>query len=98
MQKITTMQKMAGLSLLLCLFTVIIGMFGVSRLSNLAADVEELSSMHMMILAWLWQIQLQRCRQGHAMSIRHWAVSGSGRGIVRWQSSLRRHRWIIICP
>ncbi|MGV7004398.1 hypothetical protein [Desulfovibrio sp. QI0442] len=47
MQKITTMQKMAGLSLLLCLFTVIIGMFGVSRLSNLAADVEELSSMHM---------------------------------------------------
>ncbi|WP_225529901.1 methyl-accepting chemotaxis protein [Desulfovibrio desulfuricans] len=47
MQKITTMQKMAGLSLLLCLFTVIIGMFGVSRLSNLATDVEELSSMHM---------------------------------------------------
>ena len=57
MQKITTMQKMAGLSLLLCLFTVLIGMFGVSRLSNLAADVEELSSMHMMILAWLWQIR-----------------------------------------
>ena len=47
MQRITTMQKMAGLSLLLCLFTVIIGMFGVSRLSNLATDVEELSSMHM---------------------------------------------------
>ena len=47
MQKITTMQKMAGLSLLLCLFTVLIGMFGVSRLSNLATDVEELSSMHM---------------------------------------------------
>jgi|GEM_PF-4519024 hypothetical protein len=46
MRKITTMQKMAGLSLLLCLFTVIIGMFGVSRLSNLATDVEELSSMH----------------------------------------------------
>ena len=47
MQKITTMQKMAGLSLLLCLFTVLIGMFGVSRLNNLATDVEELSSMHM---------------------------------------------------
>ncbi|WP_240823953.1 methyl-accepting chemotaxis protein [Desulfovibrio sp. UIB00] len=47
MQKITTMQKMAGLSLLLCLFTVLIGMFGVSRLSSLATDVEELSSMHM---------------------------------------------------
>ncbi len=47
MQKITTMKKMAGLSLLLCLFTVIIGMFGVSRLNNLATDVEELSSMHM---------------------------------------------------
>ena len=47
MQKITTLQKMAGLSLLLCLFTVIIGMFGVSRLSNLATDVEELNSMHM---------------------------------------------------
>ena len=47
MQKITTMQKMAGLSLLLCLFTVLIGMFGISRLSNLATDVEELSSMHM---------------------------------------------------
>ena len=47
MQKVTTMQKMAGLSLLLCLFTVLIGMFGVSRLNNLATDVEELSSMHM---------------------------------------------------
>ena len=47
MQKITTLQKMAGLSLLLCLFTVVIGMFALSRLSNLATDVEELSSMHM---------------------------------------------------
>ena len=47
MQKITTMQKMAGLSLLLCLFTVLIGMFGVSRLNNLATDVEELSSLHL---------------------------------------------------
>ena len=47
MQKITTLQKMAGLSLLLCLFTVVIGMFAVSRLSNLATDVEELNSMHM---------------------------------------------------
>ena len=47
MLKITTMQKLSGLSLLLCLFTVIIGMFGVSRLSRLAVDVEELNAMHM---------------------------------------------------
>ena len=47
MLKITTMQKLSGLSLLLCLFTVIIGMFGVSRLSRLAVDVEDLNAMHM---------------------------------------------------
>ena len=47
MLKITTMQKLSGLSLLLCLFTVIIGMFGVSRLSRLAVDVKELNAMHM---------------------------------------------------
>ena len=47
MLKISTMQKLSGLSLLLCLFTVIIGMFGVSRLSRLAVDVEDLNAMHM---------------------------------------------------
>ena len=47
MPKITTMQKLSGLSLLLCLFTVIIGMYGVGKLNKLAVDVEELNSMHM---------------------------------------------------
>ena len=47
MPKITTMQKLSGLSLLLCLFTVIIGMYGVNKLNRLAVDVEELNSMHM---------------------------------------------------
>ena len=62
MRKITTMQKMAGLSLLLCLFTVIIGMFGVSRLSNLATDVEELSSMHIKGLDLLRMLNVEVLR------------------------------------
>ena len=47
MQKISTMQKLTGLSLLLCLFTVLIGTYSVNKLSSLAVDVEELSAMHM---------------------------------------------------
>jgi len=47
MLKISTMQKLSGLSLLLCLFTVIVGLYGVRSLNDLSSDVEELSSMHM---------------------------------------------------
>ena len=47
MLKISTMQKLSGLSLLLCLFTVLVGMYSVRSLNELSSDVEELSSMHM---------------------------------------------------
>ena len=47
MQKISTMQKLTGLSLLLCLFTVLIGTYSVNKLSSLAVDVQELSALHM---------------------------------------------------
>ena len=47
MLKISTMQKLSGLSLLLCLFTVLVGMYGVKGLNNLSSDVEELSAVHM---------------------------------------------------
>ena len=46
MLKISTMQKLSGLSLLLCLFTVIIGSYSVKSLSSLSSSVEELSAVH----------------------------------------------------
>ena len=47
MLKISTMQKLSGLSLLLCLFTVIVGLYGVKSLNNLSSSVVALSSVHM---------------------------------------------------
>ena len=47
MLKISTMQKLSGLSLLLCLFTVIIGLYSVRSLNNLSSDISELSALHM---------------------------------------------------
>ena len=47
MLKISTMQKLSGLSLLLCLFTVVVGLYSVRSLNNLSYDVEELSAVHM---------------------------------------------------
>ena len=47
MSKISTMQKLFGLSLLLSLFTVCVGGFGVKELSNISDDVDELYSVHM---------------------------------------------------
>ncbi|NCB22061.1 MAG: chemotaxis protein [Deltaproteobacteria bacterium] len=41
------MQKLSGLSLLLCLFTVMVGLYGVKSLNNLSSSVEALSSVHM---------------------------------------------------
>lgn len=41
------MQKLSGLSLLLCLFTVIIGLYSVRSLNNLSSDISELSALHM---------------------------------------------------
>lgn len=47
MSKISTMQKLFGLSLLLSLFTVGVGAFSVKELSNISDDVDELYSVHM---------------------------------------------------
>ena len=47
MSKISTMQKLFGLSLLLSLFTVGVGAFSVRELSNISNDVDELYSIHM---------------------------------------------------
>ena len=47
MLKISTMQKLSGLSLLLCLFMVIIGLYSVRSLNNLSSDISELSALHM---------------------------------------------------
>ena len=47
MSKISTMQKLFGLSLLLSLFTVGVGGFSVKELSNISDDVDELYSVHM---------------------------------------------------
>lgn len=47
MSKISTMQKLFGLSLLLSLFTVCVGGFSVNELSNISDDVDELYSVHM---------------------------------------------------
>lgn len=47
MSKISTMQKLFGLSLLLSLFTVGVGVFSVRELSNISEDVDELYSIHM---------------------------------------------------
>ena len=47
MLKISTMQKLSGLSLLLCLFTVIVGLYSVRSLNNISSAVEELSAVHM---------------------------------------------------
>ena len=47
MLKISTMQKLSGLSLLLCLFTVIVGLYSVRSLNDLASDIEEISVVHM---------------------------------------------------
>ena len=47
MSKISTMQKLFGLSLLLSLFTVGVGVFSVRELSNISDDVDELYSVHM---------------------------------------------------
>ena len=41
------MQKLSGLSLLLCLFTVIVGLYSVRSLNNISSAVEELSAVHM---------------------------------------------------
>ena len=47
MLKISTMQKLSGLSLLLCLFTVIVGVYGIRSLNDLASDMKELGAVHM---------------------------------------------------
>ena len=47
MVKITTMQKIFGLCLILSLFTVAVGSFGVAELSEISDDVDELYTIHM---------------------------------------------------
>ena len=47
MLKISTMQKLSGLSLLLCLFTVMVGLYGVTSLNKLSSSIEELSAVHL---------------------------------------------------
>ena len=47
MVKITTMQKIFGLCLILSLFTVAVGSFGVIELSGISDDVDELYNVHM---------------------------------------------------
>ena len=46
MIKLTTMQKLFGLSLILSFFTVAVGMYAVSNLSRLSDDIDTLYSMH----------------------------------------------------
>ena len=62
MLKFSTMQKLSGLSLLLCLFTIITGMYGVGRLSKLAMDVEDLNSMHIRGLDLLRVVNIEVLR------------------------------------
>ena len=47
MAKITTVQKILGLSLLLSLFTIMIGTYSVLKLSDLSEDIDELYTSHM---------------------------------------------------
>ena len=47
MVRITTMQKIFGLCLILSLFTMAVGSFGVSELSDISDDVDELYNVHM---------------------------------------------------
>lgn len=47
MVKITTMQKIFGLCLILSLFTVAVGSFGVVELGGISDDVDELYTIHM---------------------------------------------------
>ena len=47
MVRITTMQKIFGLCLMLSLFTMAVGSFGVSELSDISDDVDELYNVHM---------------------------------------------------
>ena len=47
MVKITTMQKIFGLCLMLSLFTMAVGSFGVSELGDISDDVDELYNVHM---------------------------------------------------
>ena len=46
MIKLSTMQKLFGLSLILSLFTVAVGMYSVSSLSNLSNDIDTLYNVH----------------------------------------------------
>ncbi|KAF5083259.1 Methyl-accepting chemotaxis protein (MCP) signaling domain protein [anaerobic digester metagenome] len=46
MIKLSTMQKLFGLSLILSLFTVAVGMYAVSNLSRLSDDIDTLYNMH----------------------------------------------------
>ena len=46
MFKLSTMQKLFGLSLILSLFTVAVGMYSVSNLSKLSDDIETLFKIH----------------------------------------------------
>ena len=46
MIKLSTMQKLFGLSLILAFFTVAVGMYSVTNLSKLSDDIDTLYSMH----------------------------------------------------
>ena len=46
MFKLSTMQKLFGLSLILSLFTVAVGMYSVNNLSKLSDDIETLFKVH----------------------------------------------------
>ena len=47
MLKVSTMQKLSGLSLLLCLFTISVGLYSVRALNDLSSSLEQISSVHM---------------------------------------------------
>ena len=46
MIKLSTMQKLFGLSLILSVFTIAVGMYAVSNLSRLSDDIDTLYSVH----------------------------------------------------